>query len=139
MITLLAALFGSVAFMIRLALILLSMVAGWKVFTKAGEEGWKSLIPVYNTTYGFSVVSSVIEAIGGEDPGFLMTILSVLVSILLIYYEVKVCIYLSKSFGMDTLFGILTFFLRFVGYLVIGFGNAYYTGPAGANDQGISL
>ena len=39
MITLLAALFGSVAFMIRLALILLSMVAGWKVFTKAGEEG----------------------------------------------------------------------------------------------------
>ena len=114
----------------------------------------KSLIPVYNTFtlykiswnthnfwlyFGFSVVSSVIEAIGGEDPGFLMTILSVLVSILLIYYEVKVCIYLSKSFGMDTLFGILTFFLRFVGYLVIGFGNAYYTGPAGANDQGISL
>lgn len=154
MITLLAALFGSVAFMIRLALILLSMVAGWKVFTKAGEEGWKSLIPVYNTFtlykiswnthnfwlyFGFSVVSSVIEAIGGEDPGFLMTILSVLVSILLIYYEIKVCIYLSKSFGMDTLFGILTFFLRFVGYLVIGFGNAYYTGPAGANDQGISL
>lgn len=26
----------------------LSIIANWKVYTKAGREGWKCLIPVYN-------------------------------------------------------------------------------------------
>ena len=28
---------------------ILNVVAYWRIFTKAGEAGWKSLIPVYNT------------------------------------------------------------------------------------------
>lgn len=31
-----------------LALSILLIVALWKVFEKAGEKGWKSLIPLYN-------------------------------------------------------------------------------------------
>ena len=27
---------------------LLLVIASWKIFTKAGEKGWKSLIPIYN-------------------------------------------------------------------------------------------
>lgn len=26
-----------------------SIIITWKLFTKAGEEGWKSIIPIYNT------------------------------------------------------------------------------------------
>ncbi len=27
----------------------LQVIAYWRIFTKAGEAGWKSLIPIYNT------------------------------------------------------------------------------------------
>ena len=31
-----------------LAVYILLIVAWWKIFTKAGEAGWKSIIPIYN-------------------------------------------------------------------------------------------
>ena len=34
--------------LISLALSVVVLVAEWKIFTKAGEEGWKCLIPIYN-------------------------------------------------------------------------------------------
>ena len=35
-------------YVIALALIILLVVARWKIFTKAGEAGWKSIIPIYS-------------------------------------------------------------------------------------------
>lgn len=32
---------------ISIAISILMIVANWKLFTKAGEEGWKCLIPIY--------------------------------------------------------------------------------------------
>ena len=32
-----------------LAIIVLNLVAMWKLFEKAGEPGWKAIIPIYNT------------------------------------------------------------------------------------------
>ena len=37
------------ATVIALIYYILLVVAGWKIFEKAGEKGWKSLIPIYNT------------------------------------------------------------------------------------------
>ena len=45
------ALFGGlfiVYMLICLAITVVTIIGMWKVFTKAGEEGWKSIIPVYN-------------------------------------------------------------------------------------------
>ncbi|MFQ8842671.1 MAG: hypothetical protein ACLR8P_19070 [Clostridium fessum] len=44
---------GLVAFIMAYALFafifyILQVIAYWKIFTKAGEEGWKSIIPIYN-------------------------------------------------------------------------------------------
>ena len=35
------------SYLITLAIWILLIVARWKVFTKAGEAGWKSIIPIY--------------------------------------------------------------------------------------------
>lgn len=35
-------------YVIAIPLLVLEVVAYWKLFEKAGEEGWKSLIPVYS-------------------------------------------------------------------------------------------
>ena len=40
---------GLVLIVFALAWYILQVVAYWKIFTKAGEAGWKSIIPVYNT------------------------------------------------------------------------------------------
>ena len=29
--------------------LIINLICRWRIFTKAGEKGWKSLIPVYNT------------------------------------------------------------------------------------------
>ena len=37
------------------ALAILFIIAGWKIFEKAGEKGWKILIPVYNAYILFKI------------------------------------------------------------------------------------
>jgi hypothetical protein len=39
----------AIFWVIYIAFIVLFIVANWKIFTKADEAGWKSLIPFYNT------------------------------------------------------------------------------------------
>jgi hypothetical protein len=40
--------FYLIFFIVAVALAVVEIVGMWKVFTKAGKEGWKSLIPIYN-------------------------------------------------------------------------------------------
>lgn len=37
-----------VVFIIAIVLVVLLVIARWKLFTKAGEAGWKSIIPIYS-------------------------------------------------------------------------------------------
>ncbi len=37
---------------------LLSAAGKWKIYTKAGEAGWKSLVPLYNTWTDFRIAHS---------------------------------------------------------------------------------
>lgn len=49
-----SALVGSILATYGIILLLITIaqiVAMWKVYSKAGEAGWKSLIPIYNTVY----------------------------------------------------------------------------------------
>ena len=41
-------LLGSYIFLV-IAWYIILVIANWKIFTKAGEAGWKSIIPIYNS------------------------------------------------------------------------------------------
>ena len=41
---------------IYLAIVVLMIVAMWKVFTKAGEPGWACIIPIYSTIVMLKIV-----------------------------------------------------------------------------------
>ena len=56
---------------ISLAVTVLLLVALWKVFTKAGEPGWKGLIPVYNVYMLFQIA---------HNDGFVKLIVSVVLT-----------------------------------------------------------
>lgn len=53
-----AAIGGALIFvaLISLAVAVLGIIAGWKIFKKAGQPGWKILIPVYNAYIFFKIV-----------------------------------------------------------------------------------
>ena len=47
---------GMIVYMIiMLAVAVFSIVAMWKVFKKAGKEGWAALIPIYNLVVLFQI------------------------------------------------------------------------------------
>ena len=39
---------STASLLIELSIAILTIVANWKVFTKAGRPGWASIIPIYN-------------------------------------------------------------------------------------------
>lgn len=102
---------------ITLALLVVAIIGAWKVFTKAGIPGWHSLIPILNT-YDMCKIAL-------RDSVGLFTVLSILLPIVFIYP----CIKMAKAFGKGTGFGIVLFLLSFIGFPILGFGDAEYLGP----------
>ena len=41
---------------VTLIFYIITVIADWKIFEKAGEKGWKALIPIYNTYIMFKIV-----------------------------------------------------------------------------------
>jgi hypothetical protein len=98
----------------------LMIVALWKVFTKAGEPGWKCIIPIYN-------VYTLLKIVG--RPGWWLLLF--LVPFVNLVVALVVSIDVAKSFGKSELFGVVgLFFFSFIGYLMLGFGDAKYNGPS---------
>lgn len=106
---------------IYLAVLLLIIVSLWKIFTKANEAGWKSIIPIYNYI-------TLLKIIG--RPWW--WIIGLLIPIVQLVVAVIIALDLAKSFGKSEVFGIFGLFLfGIVGYPMLAFGSAKYVGPSG--------
>ena len=119
---------------------IIQIIAGWQIFKKAGEPGWKSIIPVYNTyttykiawkpmyfwiTLAISFVSGILSAMSGS---VIVTILSFIVSIAAIVIAVMFNHKLSKAFGHGVGFTIGLIFLHPIFMLILGFEKSEYQG-----------
>lgn len=105
---------------IGVVLLILLVVAEWKIFTKAGEKGWKSLIPIYN----YYILCKIADGNGWKFLLFIVPIVN-LVYIIMLNYR------LALSFGKDVGFTIGLVFLPSIFTLILGFGSAQYIGPRG--------
>jgi hypothetical protein len=96
---------------------ILTIVAWWKIFEKAGEAGWIALIPVYREVTMFKITY-------GSGWKFLLTLIPCagFVFWMIMYFK------LAKSFGQETGFGFGLVFLNTIFVLILGFGNAEYIG-----------
>jgi hypothetical protein len=108
-----------VATIISLLIALVVIVAMWKVFTKAGQPGWASLIPIYNIYIWCKIVSR---------PGWWLIL--IFIPFVNIIVAIILCIDLAKSFGKGVGFGIGIALLSFVFLPILGFGDAQYQGGA---------
>jgi len=115
-----SALFGGIGLLFWLAVVVVVIVGGWKVFEKAGHPGWAILIPIYN--------AYIMLKIAGRPGWWLILYFIPLVNIVIM---IIVAIDIAKAFGQSAVFGVvLLFLLCGIGYLVLGFGNYSYQGKA---------
>ena len=107
--------------MFGLIIAVLAIAGLWKVFSKAGRPGWAAIIPFYN-------IYVMLKMVG--RPGWWLILMFIPFVNIVIW--IIVCMDLAKSFGKSVfLWGIiLLFFLNVIGYLLLGFGDAKYIGPA---------
>ena len=117
---------------------ILNVVAYWRIFTKAGEAGWKSLIPVYNTYVQYkltwntkmffvplalSLITGSLSMIGGSAEN-----LSYVISLILAVIQLTALYKLAEAFGRGVLFAVGLVFLNPIFLLILGFSDNQYQG-----------
>lgn len=96
----------------------LVMIAGmWKMFSKAGEPGWASIIPFYNAYVLFKIT-------WGSGIKFLLLLIPIANFVILIMTQIK----LAKAFGKSNGFAVGLIFLSPIFYVILGFDSSEYLG-----------
>lgn len=136
---------GFFGFILLIALVfsLIQIITHWFIFKKAGEDGWKALVPVYNTYTLCKIVGVtpwwiVISFIGGFIAGMFED-LSFISNVITIYFNVVISLSLAKSFGKSNGFGLGLFFFGPIFYLILAFDKEAYVGPSAIDPIGAMI
>lgn len=95
--------------------IILMIIGLWKVFTKAGQPGWASIIPIFNIY--------VLLKIAGKPGWWLLLLFIPFVNLII---GIIVVIALAEKFGKGGGFAVGLILLPFIFYPILGFGDARY-------------
>jgi hypothetical protein len=104
-----------VGFILVIALCVLVVISGWRIYQKAGKPGWASLIPFYNMTTLLQMVNKP-----------LWWVVLLLVPVLNIIIYLILAVRLAHVFGKGRWFGVGLLFLPFIFGPVLAFGKAEY-------------
>ena len=136
-------LLGGMYLMIAFAWWLLQIIANWRIFTKAGEAGWKSIIPIYGDyisykiawqpayfwlTLVLGIVSSCLQGTLETNDSLMISMIIVLIKIILAIISIMYSVKLARAFGRGTGFAIGLIFLQPIFMLILGFGDDRYYG-----------
>ena len=106
---------------------IMQIIGMWKVFTKAGEKGWKAIIPFYNI--------AMLYKISGMSPylvfvyiGLFIPIVNIVASTALAIITLYQKVNLMKAFRASTGLTVAMLMVPFVTYLILGFGKSEYFG-----------
>jgi len=103
---------------------IVALVGLWKVFEKAGRQGWEAIIPFYNIIVALRLVGK---------PEWWLVWYFIPIANIIVY--VWTCNLLAKSFGKGMLYTIGLVILAPFFLILLGFGDAQYQGPAGAEPK----
>lgn len=135
----------SLIFMFVIAVVLvLYVLAYWMIFRKAGEAGWKALIPFYGTYIEYklfwnnrmfvlwlimALIAASLRFVSG--PGAMVAQLAYFgVSVMHILISVK----MSYSFGHGVGYALGLIFLTPIFLLILAFDESVYIGPGGKKE-----
>ena len=101
---------------------ILTIIANWKLFTKAGQKGWKSIIPIYNTV--------ILFRIAGVSPWLILAYFAAIIPGIGWLVVAALTIYLmynlAKAFGKDGAFTVGLVLLNTIFMMILAFGKSEY-------------
>jgi hypothetical protein len=109
---------GAIAFIIWAAIIILMIVAMWKLYVKAGQPGWAAIIPIYNIIILLKII--------GKPLWWIVLLFIPLVNIVVGFMMAHQT---AKVFGKDIGCTIGLILLPFIFYPILAFGSAVYAAP----------
>ena len=133
----------AMTYVLSIGLYVIYIIAFWRIFSKAGIPGWKSIIPFYNLYIQFKitwktsffwiflaliVIAGIVDAAGGNQPSNAIVVVRSILQILGGVILMLDSYFLSMSFGHGLGFTIGLWLLEFVFTLVLGFGSSRYEG-----------
>lgn len=120
--------FGIVAFIwiIAMAVGIFGIICNWKIYKKAGKQGWEAIVPIYNIIVLLEITNLPMWYIAL----FFVPIGNIIV-LFLIYIE------LAKKFGQSAAFGVGLVFLNPIFMAILAFNKNYvYQGAAAMPNYG---
>ncbi len=133
------------------------VLSHWRMFAKAGEKGWKALIPLYSdytlfklvwTTKSFwiymgtAAACGIFTALSGQivfdasgqiyavaPSNFLFGMIAYVASIVFVIYTVLLAIRTALAYGKKMLFGLGILILPIIFKAILAFGSATYHKP----------
>ena len=135
---------GIITWIIIAAIYVLFIAAEWRILTKAGEKGWKALIPIYNIYVSHHIVvmshiwfvleicTWIVEAIFESVrviPGWAAIAFGIPTLIITILSELIHIIKMCDCFGKGTLFKIGMILVPNLFTLIIAFDGSKYQAP----------
>jgi hypothetical protein len=94
---------------------LILIIAHWKIFTKAGQPGWASIIPIFN----FYILLKII----GKPSWWLILLFVPIANFIIAIWSANL---LAKRFGKDELYTFGLILLPYIFYPILAFGSAQY-------------
>lgn len=107
---------------VSLIVMVIMIIAYWKLFTKAGQKGWKSLIPIYNNV--------ILFRIAGLSPwlilGYFASIIPVIGGLAVLGLTIYLMYKLAVAFGKDRAFTVGLVLLSPIFMMILAFGKSEY-------------
>jgi len=108
--------FGGVfAVIVYIAIVVLAIASQWKIFSKAGQPGWASLIPIYNVIVMLQIA---------RQPLWMVILLFIPIANIIV--AIIVSIELAKNFGKSGGFAAGLILIPIIFYPLLAFGGAEY-------------
>ena len=127
-----------------IAIYVVYVIAEWKILTKAGEKGWKSLIPAYNVFISHHIVGMshiwfilevvtwiielMLELVKGV-PSWVDLAFGIFTTVFTLVSELIHIIKMCNCFGKKTAFKIGMILIPDLFFLIIAFGRSTYQKP----------
>lgn len=116
--------FTAIYWIISIAVTVISIIALWKVFKKAGKGGWEAIVPFYN-------LWTLLEISGINGSKMFFMFIPVAGPIILLVFMIKAAISLNQKFRKPGGFAVLLILVPVVGYCILGFNKDTYDGSLG--------
>lgn len=107
---------NTIAILVIVALVLFEIIAMWKVFEKAGQPGWGSLIPIYNTY--------IMLKVAGRPGWWLLLFFVPIVNFVI---AIIMMVDIAKNFGKSSMFALGLILLGVIFFPILGYGDAEWS------------